>query len=117
MTEQAIRKALKINPSPKNIHVTLEFCALRECFCIFLKPNVSYSRRWSTYLSAFIICYTKPVNGFVIWPQWNLNSIMTYSRTVMHKKMISQCTWWRETEIWHEDTLTCVVLGFAQRQG
>ena len=38
-------------------------------------------------------------------------------RTPKHNKMLSHCTWWGETEIWHEDTLTWVVLGFSQRQG
>ena len=28
--------------------------------------------------------------------------------------MLSHCPWWDEAEIWHEDTLTCAVLGFAR---
>ena len=30
-----------------------------------------------------------------------------------HNRMLSHCTWWGEAEIWHEDTMTCAVLGFG----
>ena len=60
---------------------------LSKCFCIFLKPNVLYNRLWyiylhlwfvlqNPYLSAFIICYTGPINIFVIWPLRTSDSIM-----------------------------------------
>ena len=32
-------------------------------------------------LSAFIICYARPINAFVIWPPWNFNSIIAWQNS------------------------------------
>ena len=75
---------------------------LRKRLCIFSKRNALYNHYITMmYLSTFFICYTRPINFFVIWTPWTLNSIM--SEKYENKKELPRQTVMKKG-FWEEST-------------